>query len=62
MATFYNYQVEDWWRHNGCLDREQASGIAYNGDDDYLAITDNWWDSLSNREKEQVFNDYFEDL
>lgn len=62
MAISCNYQIEDWWRHNGCWDREQASGIAYNEEDDYLSITDNWWDSLTMQEKEQVFNDFFEDL
>jgi hypothetical protein len=62
MAMTYMFQIEDWWRHNGCWDREQASGIPYNGDVDYLSKTDDWWESLSDREKEQVFVDFFEDL
>lgn len=62
MAMTYMFQIEDWWRHNGCWDREQASGIPYNGDVDYLSKTDDWWESLSGREKEQVFVDFFEDL
>lgn len=62
MAMTFDYQLEDWWRHNGCWDREQASGIAYNGDDNYLAITDDWWESLTIEEKKQVFIDFFEDL
>lgn len=36
MAMTYMFQIEDWWRHNGCWDREQASGIPYDGDVDYL--------------------------
>lgn len=62
MAVTLYYQIEDWWRHNGCWDREQASGIPYNGNGDYLSKTDDWWESLSDREKEQVFIDFFEDL
>ena len=57
-----NSQVEDWWRHNGCWEREQASGIPYNEEDEYLSITDRWWASLTDKEKEQVFIDFFEDL
>lgn len=53
--------IESWWRHNGCWDRAQASGIPYDGQDDYLSITDDWWDSLTSLEKEQVFNDFFEE-
>ena len=56
------YHIESWWRHNGCWDREQASGIPYNREDDYLSITDNWWNSLTDGEKLQVFIDFFEDL
>lgn len=56
------FQIEEWWRHNGCWDREQASGIPYNREDDYLSKTDDWWESLSDREKTQVFIDFFEDL
>ena len=62
MAMTNMYQIEDWWRHNGCWDREQASGITYSGEDEYLSITDNWWESLTDKEKEQVFVDFFEDL
>lgn len=56
------YHIESWWRHNGCWDREQASGIPYKREDDYLSITDNWWNSLTDGEKLQVFIDFFEDL
>ena len=56
----YNHNIEDWWRHNGCYDRQQASGIPYDGDDeDYLQKTDDWWDSLTAEDKEDVFNDFF---
>lgn len=56
------HNIENWWRHNGSYDREQASGIPYNGGDDYLSTTDNWWESLTDEEKEQVFNDFFEEV
>jgi hypothetical protein len=55
----YNHNVEDWWRHNGGFDREQASGIPYNGDDNYLQKTDEWWESLTDEAKMQIYNDYF---
>ena len=55
-----NYDIEDWWKHNGCFDREQASRIPYDGDViSYLQVTDDWWDSLSDSEKEAVYTDYF---
>ena len=55
----YNQNVEDWWRHNGSVDREQASGMPYGGDDDYLQKTDEWWESLSDEAKMQIYNDFF---
>lgn len=49
--------LEDWWRHNGLYDREQASGIPR--DDDYLTTTDNWWNGLLHEEKEAVYAEFF---
>lgn len=57
----YNQNVEDWWRHNGDFDREQASGIPNEGDDNYLQKTDEWWESLSDEAKMQIYNDFFEE-
>lgn len=57
----YNQNVEDWWRHNGSFDREQASGIPHEGDDNYLQKTDEWWESLSDEAKMQIYNDFFEE-
>lgn len=62
----YNYTIiESWWRHNGIWDREQASGILvenFDGEDDlYLEATDDWWDDLSDREKLEVYNEFFEE-
>lgn len=56
--------IENWWKHNGCWDREQASGISYNRGNvvDYLQITDDWWDSLSTNEKLNVYEDFFSEL
>ena len=57
------YIIEDWWRHNGCYDREQASGIPYEeNEDNYLEITDEWWNSLTDGEKERVYDDFFEEF
>lgn len=62
----YNYLIEDWWRHNGIWDREQASGILvenFDGETEiYLERTDDWWDGLSNREKLEVYNDFFDEV
>ena len=56
--------IENWWKHNGCYDREQASGIPYNRGNvaEYLQITDDWWDSLSSYEKLNVYEDFFSEL
>ena len=63
----YNYTIiESWWRHNGIWDREQASGILvenFDGETEiYLERTDDWWDGLSNREKLEVYNDFFDEV
>ena len=55
-------QIESWWSHNGCWDREQASSIPYNNEDNYLSITDSWWNDLTDEEKLQVYTDFFEEL
>lgn len=55
--------IESWWRHNGIWDREQASGILvenYDGETEiYLASTDDWWDNLSDKQKQDVYEDFF---
>ena len=60
----YNHNIEDWWRHCGAYDREQVSGIPYvrNGKTQigaYLTETDEWWNSLTNEEKEEIYEDFF---
>ena len=58
----YNYTIiEDWWRHLGCYDREQASGKPYvNGHIQiYLELTDNWWKSLTEEQTLDVYNEFF---
>ena len=56
--------IESWWRHNGIWDREQASGILvenYDGETGiYLASTDDWWDSLTDKRKREVYEDFFD--
>ena len=56
------YEIESWWRHNGCYDREQASGIPYEGQDDYLAETDEWWNNLTDGQKARIYDYFFEDF
>ena len=52
--------IENWWKHNGCYDREQASNIPYDGNvADYLAKTDEWWNSLSIKERKQAYYEFF---
>lgn len=55
--------IESWWRHNGIWGREQASGILvenYDGETEiYLASTDDWWDNLSDKQKQDVYEDFF---
>ncbi len=62
----YNYTIiEDWWRHLGTYDRQQASGYLlenYDGETAiYLEATDEWWESLSEEQKLEVYNEYFEE-
>lgn len=62
----YNYTiVEGWWRHNGIWDREQASGILVENFDGetqlYLDATDDWWDNLTDSEKREVYEEFFEE-
>lgn len=62
----YNPVIEDWWRHNGCYDREQASGIQYcegvTDVADYLEETDDWWDNLTDDEKQNVYDNFFGEI
>lgn len=53
----YNHIIEDWWRHNGVYDRLQASNIP--PQDNYLQVTDDWWNGLTNEEKAEVYEEFF---
>lgn len=57
----YNHTIEDWWRHLGCYDREQASGIAYvkGHPQIHLQLTDKWWNALTNEKKEEIYEEFF---
>jgi len=58
----YNHDIENWWRHLGCYDRQQASGIAYLGDTStFLFETDNWWDGLDGQTRQQVYDNFFDE-
>lgn len=58
--------IESWWRHNGVWDREQASGILYENYDGetqiYMESTDEWWESLSDEQKQAVYEQFFEEV
>lgn len=63
--TVYLNDIESWWRHLGCWDREQASGIPYEDFDGeaglYLESTDDWWYGLDTVEKFEVYEAYFDE-
>ncbi len=63
--NFSNAIIEDWWRHNGLWDRQQASGILLENFDGehaiYLDATDRWWDSLTKEEKKAVYEEFFDE-
>lgn len=59
----YNHIIEDWWRHNGLWDRQEASGYLlenYDGETQiYLEATDEWWESLTLKQKQEVYDKFF---
>lgn len=63
QSNMYNHGIEDWWRHLGIWDRQQASGYLYENYDGetqiYLEATDEWWESLSGAQKRDVFMEFF---
>lgn len=62
----YITNINEWWRHNGVWDRQQASGILLENFDGetaiYLQVTDDWWDGLSVEEKFNVYREFFEEV
>ena len=54
-------KIESWWRHLGCYDREQASGLPYEPENasTYLDYTDNWWKRQSDEQKKEIFTTFF---
>lgn len=62
----YITNINEWWRHNGVWDRQQASGILLENFDGetviYLQVTDDWWDDLSVEEKFNVYREFFEEV
>ena len=58
----YNHNIEDWWRHNGIGDRINASGIPCDDDVQYFfQKTDDWWESLTYEEKQEVYENFFDE-
>lgn len=55
--------IEKWWRGLGCWDRYNVCYIKYDGNiGEYLDKTDDWWDSKTTKEKEELYNEFFEEL
>ena len=60
MKKYNHTIIEDWWRHNGIWDRQDASGILYDGKMElFLESTDEWWDNLTNEQKVEIYNEFF---
>lgn len=57
----YNHIIEDWWRHQGAADRMQITGITVYDVQELFRITDEWWSSRTEKEKVEVYNDFFSD-
>lgn len=65
----YNYIIEEWWRHQGTYDRMMASKLLttkkleWTDEDnqEFLRVTDDWWDSLTGEEKEKVYEEFFDE-
>lgn len=62
----YNHNIEDWWRHLGTFDRQNASPLIFMSTHedacDYLQRTDEWWESLTNEQKAKVYEDFFSEV
>ena len=61
IGNMYMYTIEHWWKHLCSYERAQASGIAYNKENNYLIITDDWWDNLTDIQKKSIYETYFEE-
>lgn len=58
-----NCIIEKWWRSLGNWDRSQVCGVKFNGNTwTYLEFTDNWWNERSDKEKEELYNEFFEEV
>lgn len=59
----YNHNIEDWWRHCGCYDREEASPFYWEkakvSAQEFLDMTDKWWNNLSDKDKQFVYEEFF---
>lgn len=62
----YNYTIiEDWWRHLGTFGREQVTPFPFMSTHedacDFLEKSDNWWDSLTEEQKLEAYNEFFDE-
>ena len=56
----YSHKIEDWWRHCGIADRIQATGMyCYTDIQTYLKETDDYWNSRTNAEKAEIYEEFF---
>ncbi len=62
MEKYVYTIIEEWWRHNGTWDRYCASHIQKEDDEqveDYISRTDDWWGTLTDEQKVELYNEFF---
>lgn len=55
--------IQNWWNYLSIQDREFVSKIPYKGSVVYfLEKTDEWWDSLSFNQKQEIYDDFYDGI
>ena len=55
--------IQNWWHYLSIQDREFVSKIPYNGSVVcFLEKTDEWWDSLSFNQKQEIYDDFYDGI
>ena len=62
----YNYTIiEDWWRHLGTFARNQVTPFIFASTNEdateYLEKSDNWWAGLTDEQKLEAYNEFFDE-
>jgi hypothetical protein len=61
------HTLNEWWEHTDFPQMEKITKLRYywfhedEGYQEFVDVCDNWWYSLSKKDKELVYNDYTED-